>query len=205
MAKLQGGTSIYGLLSTTGVMHASGCNLTGNLRVAAGTSTSVPILFQAGAITTSLTAHAMEWDGTQLYNTTSSFIRRKVSYADETVTVFSATPANSATNIFYTDTQEIHFYTLSATNNFVVDVSGNSTTPYNNVATTNSSRTICVINTSGPIAYVPTLKIDGATQTIKWQGNQSTGNSNALDVWTFTIIKTGVSAYTILGSVTMYM
>ena len=185
-------------------LSLSGGTLTGTLKVAAGTSTSVPIVLQTGTITTSPTAHAVEWDGTQLYVTNSSFSRRKISFVDETVTTFSVNPANSATNTFYVDTQEIHYYTVAATNNFVVDVVGNSTTSYNNLVGTNSCRTICVINTSGSTAYVPTLKIDGTTQTVKWQGTQSTGNPNALDVWTFTIIKTGTNAYTVLGSVTMY-
>lgn len=205
MAKLQGGTTVYGLLSTTGVMYASGCNLTGSLTVAAGASTTIPILLQSGTVTTSPTAHAMEWDGTQMHLTNSKFVRRKLSYVDEALTLFTVNPANYATNIFYADTQEIHYYTVSATNNFVVDVSGNSTTSYNNISNINSSRTICIINTSGLVAYTPTLKIDGTTQTIKWQGNQTSGNANALDVWTFTIIKTGTTAYTVLGSVTPFV
>lgn len=199
------GGSLTGLnVDTTKLVPLSGGTMTGTLKVVAGTSTTVPLLLQSGTITSSPTAHAVEWDGSQLYVTTSSFNRRKISYADETVTIFSANPANFATNTFYADTQEIHYYTLSATNNFVVDVVGNNTTSYNNLVGVNSCRTICILNTSGLSAYAPTLRIDGTNQTVKWQGNQSTGNPEALDAWTFTIIKTGINAYTTLGSITLY-
>jgi hypothetical protein len=199
------GSRLTNVLGTdSSKLPLSGGSLTGSLIVAAGTSTSVPLLLQTGTITSSPTANAVEWDGTQLYVTSSNFNRRELSYIDETVTIFSSNPASFATNIFYTDTQEIHFYTLSATSNFVVDVSGNNTTSYNNAAAVNSTRTICIINTSGSTAYAPTLRIDGATQTVKWQGGQSTGNPDALDVWTFTIIKTAATTYAVLGSIAMY-
>jgi hypothetical protein len=195
-------TSVVG--TDTSKLPLAGGTLTGTLKVAAGTTNSVPLLFQTGTITSSPTANAIEWDGSQLYATSSSFSRRRVSYTDENVTIFSSNPANFATNSFYADTQEVHFYTLSATNNFIIDVVGSVST-YDSMAAVNSSRTICVINTSGTTAYVPILKIDGFNQSVRWQGNQSTGNPNSLDVWTFTIIKTGASAYTVLGSVTMYI
>ena len=123
---------------------------------------------------------------------------------DKTITVFSSIPANSAVNTFYAESQEIHYYTLSATNNFIINVVGSSTTTYNSIFEVNSYKTISVINTSGATAYAPTLKIDGVTQTVKWLGGQSTGNANGLDDWAFSIIKTGTSAYTVLGSVVVY-
>ena len=202
------GSNLIGVAKTnidTTKLSLSGGTLTGTLNIAAGTSTSVPILLQTGTITTSPTAHAVEWDGSQLYVTNSVFNRRKISYADETVTTFSSNPANFATNTFYADTQEIHYYTVAATNNFIIDVVGSGSITYNNMIQVNSCRTICILNTSGATAYAPILKIDGTTQVVKWQGNQSSGSSNSLDAWTFTIIKTGTSTYTVLGSITTYI
>ena len=204
--KLYGdGSSLTGL-TVGSYLSSGGGTLTGGLTTAAGTSTSVPITFQAGTITTSPSANAMEWDGSQLYTTTSARNRRKVSYTDETVTIFNAT-ANFQTNTFIAETQEIHYYTVAATGNFTVNVVGNTSPAktYDSIAAVNSSRTVCIINTSGAVAYVPTFQIDGVTQTVKWQGNQSTGTADALDIWTFTIIETASGVYTVLGSVSMYL
>jgi hypothetical protein len=57
--------------------------------------------------------------------------------------------------------------------------------------------------TTGTTAYgVTQLQIDGALQTINWAGGDSFANS--IMAYTFTMIKTGASTYTVLGSATRY-
>jgi len=51
---------------------------------AAGTTTVAPFKFQAGAKLTSATAHAVEWDGTYLYTTTSGATRNTMAGFDST-------------------------------------------------------------------------------------------------------------------------
>jgi hypothetical protein len=51
---------------------------------AAGTTTVAPFKFQAGAKLTSATAHAVEWDGTNLYTTTSTATRNTMAGFDST-------------------------------------------------------------------------------------------------------------------------
>jgi hypothetical protein len=63
------------------------------------------------------------------------------------------------------------------------------------------------MNTNGATGYGPSaFQIDGATQTVNWQnGLAPTGGSpNSIDVWTFTIIKTGSAAYKTLASVSKF-
>lgn len=85
-------------------------------------------------------------------------------------------------------------------------VAANFTANFTNVPTTND-RTISVvlILSQGGTAYLPTaVQIDGAAQTIEWQGASSpSGNANQTDLVSFTLIRTG-SAWTVLGSLTTY-
>ena len=55
--------------------------------------------------------------------------------------------------------------------------------------------------------YVSGVKIDNASITPIWQGASalSTGNANSIDVYTFTIIRTGTSTYKVFSSRTQYI
>jgi hypothetical protein len=64
------------------------------------------------------------------------------------------------------------------------------------------------MNTNGTTAYYPTaITVDGASVTPKWQGGStpSSGNTSAIDVYTYTIIKTGSAAFTVLASQTKFV
>ena len=85
-------------------------------------------------------------------------------------------------------------------------IAGNFTANFTNVATT-ENRTISVVlilNQDGT-AYIPTaLQIDGAAQTINWQGAAvPTGNADQIDIVSFTMIRSA-SAWTVIGSLTTY-
>lgn len=86
------------------------------------------------------------------------------------------------------------------------NITGNFTANFTNVPTTNN-RTIslALILAQGGTAYLPTVvQVDGVTQTIEWQGATTpTGNSNQIDLVSFTLIRTS-SAWTVLGSLTTY-
>jgi hypothetical protein len=58
-----------------------------------------------------------------------------------------------------------------------------------------------IINIQGNIAYVPnTLRINGTSNQIKWQGGTvPSGSNNKTDLINFTIICTNPSTYTVLG------
>jgi hypothetical protein len=69
------------------------------------------------------------------------------------------------------------------------------------------STTLVFLNTNGSNAYYQTgLQIDGATVTPKWICGKAptSGNANAIDVYSITIVKTGNATYTVLETQTMF-
>jgi hypothetical protein len=71
------------------------------------------------------------------------------------------------------------------------------------------SVTVAVLVQTGAVtnAYNTGVTIDGTAPTaLKWQGGTAptTGNSNSIDVYTYTIIRTGPSSYTVLAGQTRF-
>lgn len=108
----------------------------------------------------------------------------------------SATAA-TGTIAFNTQTQGVLYYTTNATANFTL----NFTNVNANLATGDSIS--CVfLNTNGATAYYATAyQVDGSAVTPKWSGGTApaAGNASAIDAYTFTIIKTAASTFTVLA------
>ena len=67
--------------------------------------------------------------------------------------------------------------------------------------------TIAHIVAQGATAYYNSaFQIDGSSVTPEWQGGAAptAGNINSLDVYTYTIIKTGSSTFTVLAAQTQF-
>lgn len=106
-------------------------------------------------------------------------------------------------------TQAIIFFNGTSSGNFPINVRGNSGTSLNSLMSTGQSITIAVLNTNGATAYyMNSVSIDGTTSgvTAKWAGvgAPTGGNTNAIDAYVLTIIKTGDAAFTVLGSQTKF-
>ena len=100
--------------------------------------------------------------------------------------------------------QAIILNTANATANFTLNFRGNSSTALNSVLASNQSITCTFINTNGANAYFANnIQIDGSNITPIWSSVVS-GTINAKDVYTFNILKTASSTYTVLGSVIGY-
>jgi len=99
-------------------------------------------------------------------------------------------------------------YTTDAAANWVLNVRGSGTQTLNAITSEGDSFTIAVLATQGATAYRPTsLTIDGGAVTPKWAGGTAptAGNASSIDVYTYTIIKTGASnEYTVLASQTKF-
>ena len=63
----------------------------------------------------------------------------------------------------------------------------------------------CVLQT-GSAYYNNAVTIDGSSVTPEWQGGSAptAGNASSIDVYTYTIIKTGDATYTTLASQTQF-
>jgi hypothetical protein len=101
----------------------------------------------------------------------------------------------------------ITYYTSNASANWTLNIRGNSETTLNSMLNTGQSLTIAFAVTNGSTAYYQTsLQIDGSSVTPKWQGGSSptSGNTNSIDVYSITIIKTGNATFTVWESQTKF-
>lgn len=124
----------------------------------------------------------------------------------ETVSVLS-TVIDGGTFQFDVLTQAIQYYTSNVAANFTLNIRGNSGTTLNSILQVGQSTTIVVILTNGATAYYPTaFTVDGISITPKYPGGSAPtgGSTNALDIYSLTLIKTASTTYTALLSQTKY-
>ena len=117
--------------------------------------------------------------------------------------------ATAATGTVHLDvlTQAVLYYTSNATANFTLNVRANNTVTANSILVNGQSLTVAFLNTTGATAYYPNVfSIDSTTVTPKFSGGTAytAGNANSIDTYTFTIIKTANSTYTVLANQTQY-
>jgi hypothetical protein len=108
----------------------------------------------------------------------------------------------SSTLQLYVMTQSILYYTQSATANFILNVTGGPSTTLNSIMSVGQSISVVFMNTNGSTPYYMTnLYIDGSPVTPKYNGGTapSSGNANAVDIYTFSIIKTANTVFSIFG------
>jgi hypothetical protein len=125
--------------------------------------------------------------------------------ASEIATV-SAT-ASVGTIAYDITTQSILYYTVSATGNFTINFRANGTTALNTVMAVNQAITVAFLSTQGPTAYYNSVvQVDGSAVTPKYQGGTAwiAGNASSIDVYTYTIIKTGDATFTVFASQTRF-
>jgi len=113
------------------------------------------------------------------------------------------------------DQGAVVYYTNSSSANYVLNVTGSSTTSLANLMSTGQSLTIAslVTNGAGAARYLTALQIDGtaATSITKWQGGTapSSGNTSSIDIYSITAIKTAntstiASAFTVFAAQTQF-
>lgn len=150
---------------------------------------------------------ATNFTATQTFTGTTSAPAEIVRNIAEPVTV-SATAA-TGTIAIYPSTQSVLYYTSNASANWTVNLTWASGTTMNTVLSTGQAVTVAFMVTNGATAYYNTaVQIDGTTTgvTTRWQGGlaPSSGNPNGIDVYTYTIIKTGSATFTVLASVAQF-
>jgi len=126
--------------------------------------------------------------------------------AGEERMVFTGTAATGTINIDLL-TANTHFYNVDATGNTTINLRGSSSTSVNTILATNDTITAVVLIQNGATAYYPTVfQVDGNAVTPKWQGRTapSSGNTNSIDAYVFTIMKSGSATYTVLASQTKF-
>jgi hypothetical protein len=104
-------------------------------------------------------------------------------------------------------TAGVYYSTASATGNWTLNVRGSSSTSLNSIMVTNDSITVVLFATQGSPAFLQSaFQIDGNAVTPRWQNGvaPTSGNANSIDIYSFTIVKTGNAAFTAFGSQTRF-
>jgi len=104
-------------------------------------------------------------------------------------------------------TQAVLNHTTDAAGNFTVNFRGDGSSSLDSIMDTGESVTLAfIVKQGGTPYYNSAVTIDGSSVTPEWQGGSapSAGNANSLDVYSYTIIKTGSAAFTALASQTQF-
>ena len=123
----------------------------------------------------------------------------------ETVTVSGS--GATGTIAFYTLNQAILYLTGNASTNWGINFTGDGSTTLNSLMSVGQSFSATFMATQGSTAYYNNaISVDGVSITPKWQGGfaPSFGNASSIDVYTYAIIKTGSSAFSVLASQTRF-
>lgn len=118
----------------------------------------------------------------------------------------SATAATGTIN-YDILTQTVLYYTSSAAGTWGINVRGSTGVTLDSTMAVNKALSIVFMVTQGTTAYYPTtFTIDGVTITPKWQGGVAPtyGNPNGVDVYNYSIVKTGSAAYTVYAAQSRY-
>lgn len=174
--------------------------------VTAGTGLSGGTITGSGTISLDVT-NANTWTGKQTFTGSTSVLAAKLTNAVEKVTV-SATAATGTINYDVT-TQSVLYYTSDAAANWTVNLRASSGTSLDTALATGESVTVAFLVTQGATPYYNNVvQVDGTTSgvTTKWQSSAPTaGTASSINVYTYTIVKTGSAAFTVLASLTAFV
>jgi hypothetical protein len=136
----------------------------------------------------------------------SSNISSLFSNALEKVTI-TGTGAGGTINYDVTN-QSVLDYSVAASSNFTVNFRGNSTVQLNAIMGIGQCITLTLITVQGGTAFYNTsISIDTSlVVTREWQNGviPAGGNANSDDIYTYTILKTAASAFTVYATQTRY-
>ena len=104
-------------------------------------------------------------------------------------------------------TQAVLNYTTDASGNWTLNIRGDGSNSLDSIMDTGESITIAHLVPQGATAYYNSaVTIDGSSVTPEWQGGSAPtgGNVSSIDVYTYTVIKTGSATFTVLAAQTQF-
>jgi len=129
----------------------------------------------------------------------------KIEQLAEKATI-AATAATGTVN-YDVITQAVLYFTSNAAANYTLNIRGDGSNTLNSIMDTGESITIAHLVTQGSTAYYNNaVTIDGSSVTPEWQGGSapSGGNASSVDVYTYSIFKTGDAAFTVFAAQTQF-
>jgi len=134
-----------------------------------------------------------------------NLVRATLTSAVEPTTITGV--AVTGTIIYEINSQSVLYATASATGNWTVNLTFSKAQSLNSYLATGQSVTAAFLVTQGTTAYYNSVvQVDGTTVTPKYQGGTAyaSGNASSVDVYMYTIIKTGNAAFTVFTSQTKF-
>ena len=134
-----------------------------------------------------------------------NLVRATLTSAVEPTTITGV--AVTGTIIYEINSQSVLYATASATANWTVNLTFSKAQSLNSYLATGQSVTAAFLVTQGSTAYYNSVvQVDGTTVTPKYQGGTAyaSGNASSVDVYMYTIIKTGNAAFTVFTSQTKF-
>lgn len=157
------------------------------------------------AVTLASLSTTQTFTALQTFSGSSSVAAMTLANSKEVCTI-SATAA-TGTIAYDVTTQSVLYYTSNASANWTVNFRGSSGTSLNTLMNTGESITVAFLVTQGATAYYNSaVQVDGASVTPKYQGGTawSSGNASSIDIYSYTIVKTGSAAFTVFASQTQF-
>ena len=171
------------------------------------TADNTPAVLTAGANNTVLVADSAQTTGNKWSSTlsgltlTSPIENNPRLTAPKELWTVSATAA-TGTIQFDCITQGVLYYTTASAANWTLNFRGNSGTTLASVMSTGDAITVNFLATNTTAYYQSTaVTVDtSATVTVKWSGGTApaAGNASSTDIYSYTLVKTGASAFTVL-------
>ena len=98
----------------------------------------------------------------------------------------------------------VHYFTTTETTTSTPNIRYNSSYALNSVMEIGEALSVTIVTTAAAAGYSANITIDGAAVTERWVGGSapSAGSSSGLDIYTYNIIKTAGSTYTVIGNLT---
>ena len=126
------------------------------------------------------------------------------SYPEENLTINAGAPFNGTQTINIISDNYLYYFTGNSTNNWALNIRGDGSNTLASMLAVGQSLTFNMLVTNSSTAYYQTgFQIDGTSVTPKWSGGTApaAGNASAIDVYSFTVIKTAATpTYTVLAA-----
>ena len=98
------------------------------------------------------------------------------------------------------DNGMVHYFTTTETTTSTPNITASA--GINTIMSTGDTMVVTIITTAAAGAYSAQLTIEGAATTENWIGGEvpAAGGASGVDIYSYTIIKTGSAAYTVIGN-----
>ena len=126
---------------------------------------------------------------------------------DEVIEKVDTSTSTTGSFAIYLKDQSIRYFTANQTANRTINFTGDGSTTLDNVMAIGESMSCAILMAQGSTAYyLNAFQIDGSSVTPMWQGGSAptAGNASGIDVYTFTLIKTGGATFKLLASVVQF-